>query len=122
MNKEQTDTFIQYLDTRTSAIQDEITRLVADNRRDEGDFEKIRANIFQMAKTIFQASQKAYLEDSESVKFFDSRLTMIEHTWRTSLDKAKDYQDDQKILQEQVKLEAMDEIRTTYKRIWEASL
>ena len=47
---------------------------------------------------------------------------MIEHTWRTSLDKAKDYQDDQKILQEQVKLEAMDEIRTTYKRIWEASL
>ena len=122
MRNRKYDAFVQYLDTRTTAVQESINRLIADNRRDESDFEKIKANIYQMVKTIFQASQKTSNEESEQVSFFDSRLTMIENTWKASLEKAEEHRDERKILQEQIKLEAMKEIRATFIKIWEVGI
>lgn len=119
MNNEREETFIQYLDTRTSTTQEHISQLTADNRKDESDFEKIRANIYQVLKTIFQASQKKAPGEDEQARFLHSRLVVIENTWRASLKKAEEHHDERKILQEQIKLEVMDEIHAAFPEFWE---
>ena len=68
------ETFINYLDQRTSSIQEDTLRLIADDRRDEANFEKIRANIFQIVKTMLQASARLSQEESERVSFLKSKL------------------------------------------------
>ena len=118
MNNEKKESFIRYLDERTSAVNDRIVRLVEDNRRDEGDFEKIRANIFQIIKSMVQASERVSGDEEEQVRFVDSRLTMFEETWKGFQAKAEEHKDERRILQEQIKLEALGEIRDTFERLW----
>ena len=43
MDSEKNQEFISYLDSRTSSVQEDIRRLIADNRKDEADFEKIHS-------------------------------------------------------------------------------
>ena len=69
MDSEKNQEFISYLDSRTSSVQEDIRRLIADNRKDEADFEKIRANIFQIIKTISQTSTKVSQAASERTAF-----------------------------------------------------
>ena len=65
MESEKTSAFISYLDQRTTSVQEDTLRLIADDRRDEANFEKIRANIFQIVKTMLQASARISQEESE---------------------------------------------------------
>ena len=118
MNIEKKESFVRYLDERTSAVQADIARLIEDNRRDEADFEKIRANIFPIMKQMVQASERIYKEESEQVQFLDARITMFEETWKAAHVKATEHRDEKRILQEQVKLEAIGEIRDAFERIW----
>ena len=118
MNIEKKESFIRYLDERTSAVQDNIARLNEDDRRDEADFEKIRANIFPIMKQILQASERIAKDEGEQIKFLDDRITMFEDTWKEALAKATEHKDAKRILQEQVKLEAINEIRDAFERIW----
>ena len=122
MESEKIQTFINYLDQRTSSVQEDTLRLIADNRRDEANFEKIRTNIFQIVKTIFQASVRVSQEESERVRFLDTTLTLFQETWESHLTEAKEHGDDLKIVQEQTRLEALAEIRDTFQKIWGESL
>ncbi|MCI9650298.1 hypothetical protein [Acetatifactor aquisgranensis] len=122
MESEKIQTFINYLDQRTSSVQEDTLRLIADNRRDEANFEKIRTNIFQIVKTIFQASVRVSQEESERVRFLDTKLTLFQETWESYLTEAKEHGDDLKIVQEQTRLEALAEIRDTFQKIWGESL
>lgn len=122
MESEKIQTFINYLDQRTSSVQEDTLRLIADNRRDEANFEKIRTNIFQIVKTIFQASVRVSQEESERVRFLDTKLTLFQETWESYLPEAKEHGDDLKIVQEQTRLEALAEIRDTFQKIWGESL
>ena len=118
MDSEKNQEFISYLDSRTSSVQEDIRRLIADNPKDEADFEKIRANIFQIIKTISQTSTKVSQEESERTAFLNGKLTLFQETWEGFLTKAREHEDDLKILQEQTKLEALAEIRDAFQRIW----
>lgn len=122
MESERIETFINYLDQRTSSIQEDVLRLIADDRRDEANFEKIRANIFQIVKTILQASARISQEESERVGFLETKLALFQETWEGYLRKAKEHGDDLKIVQEQTRLEALAEIRDTFQKIWGESL
>lgn len=116
------ESFITYLDERTRAVQENITRLTKDQRKDEADFEKIRANIFQMFKTIFLASARISPAEEEQIRFFDNKMTSIAETWKEALAKAAKHQDERRILQEQVKLEVMDEIRNFFDKTWRTTI
>ena len=118
MENEKSEQFISYLDTRTSAVQEDVLRLMADHRKDEADFEKIRANIFQVIKTVFQASSRISEEENERIKFLGSRLSFFEDTWKGFLATAREHDDDKKVLQEQTKLEALAEIQDTFQKLW----
>lgn len=121
MESEKIQTFINYLDQRTSSVQEDTLRLIADNRRDEANFEKIRTNIFQIVKTIFQASERMSQEESERVRFLSSRLALFQETWEASLMKAKEHGEDLKIVKEQTRLEALAEIQDQFRRTWEVT-
>lgn len=120
MGSEKSERFIHYLDDRTLAAQDDTLRLIADSRKDEADFQKIRANIFQVIKTIFQASARVSEEETERIRFVSSRLALFEETWKASRAKAREHDDDLKVLQEETKLKALTEIQDTFRTIWEA--
>ena len=122
MESERIETFINYLDQRTSSIQEDVLRLIADDRRDEANFEKIRANIFQIVKTMLQASARISQEESERIGFLEAKLALFQETWEGYLRKAKEHGDDLKIVQEQTRLEALAEIRDTFQKIWGESL
>ena len=116
------ESFITYLDERTRAVQENINRLTKDQRKDEADFEKIRANIFQMFKTIFQASARISTAEEDQIRFFDNRMTIIAETWKAALAKATEHRDERRILQEQVKLEVVDEIRSFFDKTWRTTI
>ena len=122
MESEKTSAFISYLDQRTTSVQGDTLRLIADDRRDEANFEKIRANIFQIVKTMLQASARISQEESERVGFLEAKLALFQETWEGYLRKAKEHGDDLKIVQEQTRLEAQAEIRDTFQKIWGESL
>ncbi len=122
MESEKTSAFISYLDQRTTSVQEDTLRLIADDRRDEANFEKIRANIFQIVKTMLQASARISQEESERIGFLEAKLALFQETWEGYLRKAKEHGDDLKIVQEQTRLEALAEIRDTFQKIWGESL
>ena len=81
MESEKTSAFISYLDQRTTSVQEDTLRLIADYRRDEANFEKIRANIFQIVKTMLQASARISQEESERIGFLEAKLALFQETW-----------------------------------------
>lgn len=117
MSTENQEKFISYLDQRTEAVQADTARLIEDHRSDEANFEKIRANIFQIIKTLFMAKQK--LPESEKETFMQSRLALFKETWNASLVKAQTHDDQLRVQQELVKLEALEEIRNHYEQLQE---
>lgn len=118
MESEKTTAFISYLDQRTASVQEDIHRLMADDRRDEANFEKIRANIFQIVKTMSQASERVSQEESERVGFLEAKLALFRETWEDYLRKAEEHGDDLKVVQEQTRLEALAEIQDVFRKTW----
>lgn len=119
MESERIEAFMNYLDQRTASVQKDTLRLIADDRRDEANFEKIRANIFQIVKSMLQASARMSQEESERVRFLESKLALFQETWEGYLAKAKEHGDDLKVVQEQTRLEALAEIQDVFSKIWE---
>lgn len=119
MNKTKAEAFTRFLDDRTAHIQERVMQLNQDHRNDEANFEKIRANIFQVIKTVFLAYQKTPRAERELRTLMDAKLTLFERTWTDSMAKAKEHSDEKRVLQEQVKLEAVKEIRQKFEELWE---
>lgn len=94
--------FMAYLDSKADFYRQESRRLTADDRRDEGDLAKIRANVYGICKSVFQVL------DHEKAK---AKLTGLQSEWETSLAKACEHDDVKKALIEETKLETLAEIR-----------
>lgn len=120
MNTQKSEAFTRFLDQRAADIQKSVVQLNEDHRIDEANFEKIRANIFQQViKTVFLALQRTPRTEQELRALMDGRLVMFEETWKGSLAKAREHNDEKRILQEEVKLEALKEIRQKFEELWE---
>ena len=119
MNHSNSEAFISFLDKRTADIQKTVVQLNEDHRSDEANFEKIRANIFQIIKTVFLSYRKTPRSEQELRALTDAKLAMFEETWKTFLSKAQEHNDEKRVLQEEVKLEAMKEIRQKFDELWE---
>lgn len=120
MNTQKSEAFTRFLDQRAADIQKTVVQLNEDHRIDEANFEKIRANIFQQViKTVFLALQRTPRTEQELRALMDGRLVMFEKTWKGSLVKAREHNDERRVLQEEVKLEALKEIRQKFEELWE---
>lgn len=110
-----------YFDARIAECFEREKRLCQDERRDEADFEKVRANIYGVFKTVLSAAQKTCGDDDSAVKeFFLKKLEQIPENWRTSYEKAYTHGDAEKLQIESLKLGTAEEIKTKFKEIWES--
>ena len=109
-----------YFDAQISLCEQRGKKLLADDRTDEANFEKVKANIYDIFRTIFSAGAKSCKDDSEAVKrFFMLKIQQIPTTWTEAYNKAKQHNDGVKMRIEQIKLDTAGEIRETFAEIWE---
>lgn len=113
-------TFELYLDEQIAACKQRRELLTADGRMDEGNFEKIRANVYEIFKTILSVAEKTCGKDELAKKrFFLEKAEQIPAGWRASYEKARQHGDVEKMHIEDIKLNAVHEIKDMYMQIWE---
>lgn len=94
-------TMVDYLDEQVAFWTAEASRLAAEDRRDEGNLTKIRANVYGICATILRAV---------GMEKGSERILGLRDTWETALIAARAHHDAEKVLVEEVKLDAMEDI------------
>ena len=93
-----------------------------DGREDEAVFEKVKANIYDIFRTVLSVAVKTGSGDADAVKdFFVRRTEQIPVGWAAAREKAKEHQDVTRMQTEQIKLDTIQEIREAFARIWEGA-
>ena len=101
-----------YFEERIAACQAAAAALTADNRADEAVFEKIRLNVFDIFRTVYNAGEKVSGGDgAKQLDFLRNRLEGIPSSWQKALEAALVHGNSEKAHIEQIKLEAVEEIR-----------
>lgn len=119
MNEKQ-QIFQSYLDEHITACIQRSEQLAGDDRRDEGNFEKIRANVYEIFKTILSVAERVCGKDDLAKKrFFLQKAEQIPADWRSSYEKARQNGDIEKMHIENIKLETIREIKDMCIQIWE---
>lgn len=112
-----------YFDDQTARCAQRRQALLADDRGDEANFEKIRANVFDIFRTVLDVSCRACGDDPAAVgRFFLARVEQIPANWRDSYAAAEQHGDAAKMHVERVKLDAAEEIGAAFRRIWEGAV
>ena len=119
MNEQQRK-FELYLDGQITDCRQRSKLLAADERVEEGNFEKVRANVYEIFKTILSAAEKVCGKDDGARKrFFLQKTDEIPANWTTSYEEAKKQGDVEKMHIESIKLDTVREIKEMCMQIWE---
>ena len=96
--------------------------LRADDRADEASFEKIRANVYDIFRTVLSAAAKTCGNDEDAVQsFFLRRLAAIPSGWSDACEKARQHGDPVRVQIETIKLGAVSEIKDRFAEVWEGT-
>ena len=118
--KEQQRKFESYLEEQITACRQRSKLLAEEDRMDEGNFEKVRANVYEIFKTILSAAERVCgRDDSAKRRFFLQKVEQIPTSWKASYEKAKQNGDVEKIHIESIKLDTVREIKDMCMQIWE---
>lgn len=120
MNNQKLNQMLAWLDGKIAVCTQRQQSLLADERRDESSFEKVRGNIYDVFRTVLNAGIKTCGEERANA-FFLSRLQQIPSNWEDSLEQAKQHNDVKKMEIEQIKLDAVREIKEKFMEIWEGA-
>lgn len=117
---EQQQKFESYLDEQIAACKQRSKLLAEDDRMDEGNFEKVRANVYEIFKTILSVAEKVCGNDDLAKRhFFFTKAGQIPKSWTTSYEKAEQNRDVEKMRIESIKLDTIQEIKDMCMQIWE---
>ena len=100
---------LNYLEEQIRRGEEQERQRIAEDRRDEANLQKIRANIFR----VFQSVYKRSLKEAQPEAFFRKRLETIPQNWQEAYEKARVQEDAISLLIERTKLEAAADIRKT---------
>ena len=118
--KQKIETFTAYLENSIADCVEQEKAMVADERKDEAVFEKIRANVYNIFRSIFGVAVNTRGEDADKVRdFFMKQIDHIPASWNASYDAAKQHNDTTKAQIEEIKLAVVQEIKTEFTKIWE---
>ena len=82
---EQQQKFESYLDKQIAACKQRSKLLAEDDRMDEGNFEKVRANVYDIFKTILSVAERVCgRDDSAKRRFFLQKVEQIPTSWAAS--------------------------------------
>lgn len=112
-----------YFDKKIKTCEAHMKALKTAGLTDEGNFENIRRNIFDIFNTILITAEKSHKQSPDEIsRFFLSKAEEIPKKWKESLEKAKANNDMEKIHIEQLKLDTINDIKTAFMAFKEASL
>jgi hypothetical protein len=120
VNEQTQNAVFVYFNEEIAACQQRQKELLADNRADEATFMKIRANVFDIFKTVLSVAIRTVKSGSsaEIKDFFLGKTEQIPANWKIAYAKAAEHGDFEKMHYESIKLEAIAEIRETFEKIW----
>ena len=105
--------FIEYIDNKIQELENEDMLLEKENRKDEANFSKIKINICEICKTLYNVSKKG--PNGQSAKeFYIQKLEKLCMEWNASRDKAKEHNDIEKVIIEELKLEVLNDVKQKY--------
>lgn len=103
---------MQFLEARIAKCRERAEVLEKDFRQDEAVFEKVRKNVYDIFKTVLSVARKQHEGDEAAIRlFFETRLEKIAADWEMSLENARQHSDTDKMLIEEIKLAALNDIR-----------
>ncbi len=101
--------FYEWLGERKEQVLAEAKALSDDGRTDESNSLKARSNIYDICKAVCGAAEK----QAQGAQLRDAFVTAFERVtapWKISLEQAKAHDDSRKVMIEEAKLSAVDEI------------
>lgn len=110
--------FFDFLDTRKSEVLEEAKALMQDDRRDESNVLKAKANIYDIFRALWSASKKMAADEDSFRAAFEQKIVLIPAPWEASLEKAKENNDVTKVMIEEAKLSAVAEVREKVKDLF----
>ena len=105
--------YINYLDETIAGLKKEEEELIRENRKDEANFVRIKSNICDICRTMYQVSVR-FKSDEELKEDYIRKLTKLPENWKISLEKAKEHGDVEKIMIEEIKLEMLQILRDKF--------
>lgn len=108
--------YIAYLEKTIVELQKEETLLAATDRKDEANFIKIKMNICDICKTIYNVSARTNHGEALKEEYI-RQLTRLPENWKITLDKAREHGDVQKIVIEETKLDMLQEIKAKFEEL-----
>lgn len=119
MNDTKRSALIACLESGIAKHRAAVAACTADDRADEAVFAKIQMNVYDIFLTVFSAGIKSAGDDDGKLRqFFLARLDQIPQSWQASLSAAHQHGDTEKAHIEQIKLNAVGEIRKIFSEIW----
>ena len=103
-----------YLTHQQQACAAQQAALRQEGRADEAVFQQIRLNVFQLSSAVLDAAGK----QPEGEGFFRQRMEQIPANWHTAREKALQHGNEIQAHLESIKLEAAEEIRSAFDKIW----
>lgn len=118
--KERAAKINNYFDQQIDQCNQRIKVMQENERRDEANLEKVRANVYDIFRTILSVAGKTCKEDPVAVKqFFLKKMEQIPANWVTSCEQAEKHGDTVKMTIERIKLDTVAEIRQAFVQTWE---
>lgn len=108
--------FIQYINDTIEQLQKEEQELILSDRKDEANFVRIKTNICDICRTIYNVTEKRTTPDNLKEEYL-KQLTRLPENWKISLEKAREHGAAEKIVIEETKLEMLNQILGVFKQI-----
>ena len=109
-----------FFEQRIAGCYEKQRELETEERNDEANFEKIRANVYDIFRTVLSTGKKQYGDDSLKVQeFVLGKLEQISSEWAASYEKAEQNDDTRKMCIEKIKMNTAQDIRENILQIWE---
>ena len=103
--------FLDYIDTSIAACAKKERALIAENRKDEANMERIKSNVYGIAKSLYQVTEAlAEKHGEEHGTMFVDKFKAVMAPWKMSLEAAKKHNDGEKECVEMIKLSTAEEI------------
>jgi len=102
----------EFFEQRISACANEQKRLQEEGYGDEANFEKIKANVYDIFRRVLSAGMKQYGNDRPGIYgFLRERLEQIPSGWSAAYEKAREHDDVENMHIESIKLGIVQDIK-----------
>ena len=109
--------FITYLGSKIEEGKAETAALLADGRKDDADFAKVRTNIYDVCRTVSLALINRPGAGTGAIK---AQLERFRTEWGAALEKARQHENISGIAVEETKLAALEDIIRHFQEAAEA--